>query len=413
MCGSEWGGSEELWAEMAQRALHAGLRVSICLIKPRPHHRKLEALERAGADVFCRSEDVHYLRVRRFAKIAGFLNSSLGELLSERAWPLPDFFSTQPDVLLLSDGASIPPTMVIDAICKRYRPRPYVILSQANMGEIPKDRHRKQAAEFYRGAHSALFVSESNLRATERQLLQRLDNGRVVRNPVNLDVVDHVDWPDGPTFNLASVARLVASVKGQDILLEVLSARRWEKRDWRLSLYGSGEDKGYLEELAGYFRLSDRVSFPGHTEDIRGIWRRHHLLVMPSRFEGMPIAAVEAMLCARPVVATRVAGLPEWVRDRYSGFLAEAPSRDSFATALEAAWEFRSEWQTMGNNAKKDALRLYDPAPGDTLLSILIEAAQADQRTRHVRRADTVAPLFAPNGDLPEEVLSRKIQYVC
>ena len=202
----EWGGSEELWAEVAERALQAGLRVSICLLRARPHHRKFEALVRAGAGVFCRAEDVRYHRARRLAKIAGFLHTSLGELLSERAWPLSMFFATQPDVLLVSDGASIPPSIVMDAVRKRYLPRPYVILSQANMGEIPQDRHRKQAAEFYRGAHSALFVSESNLRATELQLLQKLTNGRVVETLLTLTVsilsigrmVPPLTWPRWP-----------------------------------------------------------------------------------------------------------------------------------------------------------------------------------------------------------------------
>ena len=383
MRGFEWGGSEELWAAMAHRALEAGLQVSVYLMRPRPQHHKWEALEKAGADVFWQSNNLLQVCARRFARIGGVLHPRLGDFLGERLVSLPAFFSTQPDVLLVSDGGSIPSPLIIGAIRKCYASRPYLILSQANQGEIPESRHRKEAAALYRGAYSALFVSESNLRTTERQLLQRLCNGRVVRNPVNLDSTDPVDWPQSHSASFASVARLDVSAKGQDILLEVLSDRGWLDREWQLSIYGSGDDRAYLEEMVAYYGLRDRVSFRGQTEDIRGIWRTHHLLVLPSRYEGMPLAAVEAMLCGRPVVATRVAGLPEWICDGSSGFLAEAPTVGSFAQALEAAWQRRSEWRTIGNNARKDALLRYDPVPGDTLLSILIEARRVHMRTSH------------------------------
>lgn len=56
---------------------------------------------------------------------------------------------------------------------------------------------------------------------------------------------------------------------------------------------------------------------------------------MPSRFEGLPLAMVEAMLCARPVVATDVAGHAEIIEDGVTGFLADAPTAGSMAAALE------------------------------------------------------------------------------
>ena len=62
------------------------------------------------------------------------------------------------------------------------------------------------------------------------------------------------------------------------------------------------------------------------------------MLVMPSRFEGLPLAIVEAMLCARPVVATDVAGHAEVVEDGVTGFLADAPTVGAIAAALERCW---------------------------------------------------------------------------
>jgi glycosyltransferase involved in cell wall biosynthesis len=301
------------------------------------------------------------------------LHHGLGRPLRERQSPLPSFFSTQPDILFISEGGSIPDVAVIDSVRQHHVPKPYVILSECNLGDIPETTVRRQAASFYRNAHCALFVSESNLRATERQLLERLARARVVRNPINLKCIDPVPWPVERPLRLASVARLLASAKGQDILFEVLNEARWRHRDWHLSLYGRGKDEVYFQELSGFYGLDDRITFHGQTEDIREVWQTHHALVLPSRVEGTPLAMVEAMLCARPVVGTAVAGIPEWVRHGRSGFIADAPTVSSYAVALETAWQQRARWQTMGTHAREDALRLYEPTPEHTLLNILTE----------------------------------------
>jgi glycosyltransferase involved in cell wall biosynthesis len=376
MWGAPWGGSEELWARTAQRALETGAKVSICLPhRPHPNHEELRTLEKAGADVFCLADSRLYVQARHLSRVAGVLHCGLGRYLRDHLSPLPVFFSTQFDVLLLSEGGSIPPIELIEAIEHYHVPRPYLILSQANAGDLPETEHRRRTAAFYRNARFALFVSESNWRATERQLTERIVNARVVKNPVNLDCTDTVPWPQEKSISFASVARLNTFTKGQDILFEVLSDPRWRHRDWHLCLYGGGDHDLYLQELARFYGLRDRIKFRGQTKDIRKVWQKHHALVLPSRIEGTPLVMVEAMICGRPVIGTAVAGIPEWVKHGYSGFLADAPAVNCFAAALEAAWQQRANWQLMGSNARKDALRLYDPTPADTLISLLDEAA--------------------------------------
>jgi len=237
-----------------------------------------------------------------------------------------------------------------------------------------------QLLQYYRGARYALFVADASVRDIERGLAARLSNAKVVRNPVNLASLDPIEWPNSEAVRLACVARLSAAAKGHDILLEVLGRHHWRERDYHLSLYGAGPDEAYLRDLATYHGLSERVSFIRHTDDIRRLWQENHALVMPSRLEGMPLAAVEAMICARPVIATAVAGIPEWVQDERSGFLAAAPTPELFGQALERAWTRRTEWQAIGRNGRNDALRLYDPTPGETLLSILTDAGCSERK---------------------------------
>ena len=82
---------------------------------------------------------------------------------------------------------------------------------------------------------------------------------------------------------------------------------------------------------------------------------------MPSRYEGLPLAMVEAMLCARPVVATDVAGHSEIVEEGITGFLADAPMVASIAAVLEKLWSHRHNLKQMGEAGAK-RIRAHVPA---------------------------------------------------
>jgi len=99
------------------------------------------------------------------------------------------------------------------------------------------------------------------------------------------------------------------------------------------------------------FGLNDIVIFEGHSKDVASIWIKHHAMILPSRFEGTPLSIIEAMICGRPVVATKVAGIPEIVDDGISGFLADAPSPELLDIAMERFWSNRESLKKMGLNA--------------------------------------------------------------
>lgn len=117
-----------------------------------------------------------------------------------------------------------------------------------------------------------------------------------------------------------------------------------------------------LERLTYRLGIGDRVMFAGFAS-VENIWAENHVLVMPSRFEGLPLAMVEAMRSGRPVIATDVAGHREIVQDGVTGFLAEAPSATSFLAALERFWERRHEAEAIGRTAAQHISRLLPADP--------------------------------------------------
>jgi glycosyltransferase involved in cell wall biosynthesis len=341
MEGYPWGGSEELWSRAALDLISQDFAVSASVREwPSLHPRVLD-LRARGVDLWVRRDhDPRTFEVER--------------LLSSRASAL----------VVFSDGFALPPIELLE-LCATKR-MPFVTMGQANRDGFWFDDH---AADRYRIALAAAlrcyFVSNANLRLTEKQIGTKLANAEVVWNPVNIRIDASPPWPSlarNSELRFACVGRLHPLSKGQDILFEALAAPVWKNRSWRLYLYGEGPMQQGLERLAQSLGLSDRVVFAGFVEPVEEIWAANHVLVMPSRSEGLPLTMVEAMLCARPVVAADVGGHAEIVKDGVTGFLADAPTVGSVATALERFWARRVEAEELG---KAGAQRIRQLMPRD------------------------------------------------
>jgi glycosyltransferase involved in cell wall biosynthesis len=94
-------------------------------------------------------------------------------------------------------------------------------------------------------------------------------------------------------------------------------------------LVGDGPLGAALREQAVKFGIAERVTFTGHRDDVPDLVAAMDVFMMTSWHEGMPMALLEAMALGRPVVATRVGGIPEVIEDGSSGLLAAAGDRDA------------------------------------------------------------------------------------
>jgi len=124
--------------------------------------------------------------------------------------------------------------------------------------------------------------------------------------------------------------------KGPDLLLDALARMKEASvRGWRAVFLGDGPERPALERRSAELGLSGQVAFMGIRRRV-GPWiDAADILALPSREEGMPVAALEAMMRSRPVVATRVGGTPEVVRDTETGILVPPDDVVALAGALE------------------------------------------------------------------------------
>jgi glycosyltransferase involved in cell wall biosynthesis len=95
---------------------------------------------------------------------------------------------------------------------------------------------------------------------------------------------------------------------------------------------GDGERRAELEELARQRRIDGHVRFLGWRADLDRVYAGLDVVVLTSRNEGSPVALIEAMAAARPVVATRVGGVAELVGE--SGLLADVDDARALARAV-------------------------------------------------------------------------------
>jgi glycosyltransferase involved in cell wall biosynthesis len=92
--------------------------------------------------------------------------------------------------------------------------------------------------------------------------------------------------------------------------------------------------RAHLTRLVDDLGIAPRVHFLGWRGDVADVLRAADVMVLPSRAEGLPLAILEAMACGKPVVATRVNGVPEAVIDGRTGILVEPGDDKAIAGAL-------------------------------------------------------------------------------
>ncbi|HEY8002315.1 MAG TPA: glycosyltransferase [Solirubrobacterales bacterium] len=133
---------------------------------------------------------------------------------------------------------------------------------------------------------------------------------------------------------VGSVGHLRAE-KAYEVLIEAAGELLPERPQLRVLIAGEGPERDSLERLSATLELGAAVTLAGARDDIPDLLAALDVAVCCSDFEGGPLSVMEYMAAGLPVVATRVGGLPELVRDGETGVL--VPARDPRALALALA----------------------------------------------------------------------------
>jgi len=165
--------------------------------------------------------------------------------------------------------------------------------------------------------------------------------------------------PDPKRFDVVTTTRL-ETYKGVFDLLEAMRLMANRRPGTTLSIVGDGSQRGALERKAAELGVTASVTFWGDRADVPARLQEAAVFVLSSHEEGLPNAAIEAMSCALPVVATQVGGTPEVVAQNETGFLVPARQPAALAAALLRYLDDPSLAHAHGIAGRERALRNFD-----------------------------------------------------
>ncbi|MFO7904415.1 MAG: glycosyltransferase [Planctomycetota bacterium] len=195
---------------------------------------------------------------------------------------------------------------------------------------------------------SRSLAAHMEAEGVQPNLITTIPNGVPSRGPLGERPERRSPWTIG-------TVALFRPRKGLETLLHALAQLRHQDMPVRLRAVGGFETPEYERDIDGLTRqlgVSHLIDWVGFTRDVHSQLERVDLFVLPSLYgEGLPMVVLEAMAAGVPVVATRVEGIPEAIRDGVDGLLADPGNARDLARAVRTAIECPKTLGTLRRNA--------------------------------------------------------------
>lgn len=218
------------------------------------------------------------------------------------------------------------------------------------------ERQRRMKRLTARGVDRHVGVGERTSRDVEE--LVGLSPGSVLT--IHNGVPDESHGPAPPLRPgplIGAVGRLEPQ-KGFDVLIRALPAVDGAT----LVLIGDGTERERLQELALRVGVAERVEWVGWSDDPRSYLNSFDVFALPSRFEGFPLAVLEALLARRAVVATNVGSVSEAIQDGETGLLVPVDDPAALAAAVRRLLADEHLRRRLGEQGRRLVLRQFTAA---------------------------------------------------
>ncbi len=216
------------------------------------------------------------------------------------------------------------------------------------------------AAHTIRAADWVVGCSEAILKPCRQLVPEIISHSSVIYNGLNLPSLLPKPLPFDPP-RLLFLGRLYPD-KGVDLALAAFASILHCFPKVPLVIAGDGPERAKLENQVDELGLGDMVEFTGwvNNDNVPSLINSATLVVVPSRKEAFGLSALEAALMARPVVATRVGGLPEVVIHEKTGLLVETDNAAALAEAILTLLKNPEAASRMGQAARSRALEKFN-----------------------------------------------------
>jgi glycogen(starch) synthase len=246
---------------------------------------------------------------------------------------------------------AVGPSLLFHLQTADAHPAPWLVRLQTEVLGSQADGEGTLLHQAMRSADWVVGCSEAVLAQARQVAPEIAPRSSVIRN--GADVTAEPDREPSKGTRLLCLGRLVPA-KGFDVALAALPTLAERFPGLRLTIAGDGVARGELERQAAALGIESAVDFLGWVEPERvpELIRAATIVVLPSRREGLPQVAVQAASMARPLVASRVGGLPEVVEHGETGMLVEPDDSRGLAEAVTFLLEHPAEAARIGLAAR-------------------------------------------------------------
>ena len=242
---------------------------------------------------------------------------------------------------------------------------PVIVATEHNVYAGKQRRYVAVERWLARRTTALVAVSEEVRRFLSLQLGVDARSIRVLRNgvadpPTSADGIADLErrFPRMGGIIAATVASLTPK-KGHEVLIAAAATLARQGVRCTFLCAGEGPERSRLEASAARNGVEESVRFLGEVRNVGDLLLVADLFVLPSLVEGLPLALLEAMRAAKPVVATRVGGVPEVVSSGVNGTLVEAGSADQLADAIAQLAADPNRRAALGAAARASVLQEY------------------------------------------------------
>ena len=203
--------------------------------------------------------------------------------------------------------------------------------------------------------------------AISRKIVDLLVEGGVRSERIRLihSGIDPAPFGKGDASTADAAPTVIGTVavleerKGHRFLLEAAALLKQQGHRLKYRLAGEGSERRRLRQLVLEKGLQEEVEFAGFVSDIPAFLSAIDIFALPSLYEGLGVAVLEAMAAGKAVVATRAGGLPELVDDTITGVLVPQQDSRALARAIETLIRQKALVRQMGARGRERVLRHF------------------------------------------------------
>ncbi|WP_195921505.1 MULTISPECIES: glycosyltransferase family 4 protein [Erysipelotrichales] len=272
------------------------------------------------------NEEIFYKLDPNVKVVSVFKNTGSDNILINIKW-IRQFLKSNADIIL----SFLAPFNMLAIAADFGLKIPIIVADRNDPRKIPSSFLLRKARDFLYLLADGVVIQTTHNRDYFSKYIQR--KSAVIYNPISLNDKKGIATKTVKKKRIVSVGRLMKQ-KNQLLLLRAFKKVVSMRPGYKLTIYGEGPERPFLEKYILENHLEESVDLPGSVKNVHECIANAEIFVMSSNFEGMPNALIEAMCLGLPSISTKVSGATDLIQDGVNGDLVDLNDEQALADKM-------------------------------------------------------------------------------